>query len=183
MRRAERDRLGGAQETRAGLRENRRMARSLLTYRPSAMPSRGKPGASQKRKSGFVDRGVARRYPGSMKPGIRSANNASLTSPGTSTGPSGGASAGASQSNRGEAAQTPMPAWLAGLSACRHLCGHSVAVPGSLIWSLHFDLTHALRSRRNRYRLRAGYATLLSAPLASISSVQAGGPLWRLAAL
>ena len=155
--RARRGALAGALKACAGLRENRRMARSPLTYRPSAMPSRGKPRASQKRKSAFVDQGVVRRYPDSMKPGIRSANHASLTSPGTSAGPSGGTSAGPSQSDRGEAAQSPITARLAGLCACRHLRGHLEVSPFHRL-----DLpSRTPCTRRLRYRLRAGYATLL----------------------
>jgi hypothetical protein len=82
------------------------------------------------------------------------------TSTGTSPGPSGGPSTGASQSDRREAAQTPMPARLAGFRICRHLYAH-LNVAHLACCSCRGPLPRALRTRHNRYRLRAGYATLL----------------------
>lgn len=144
------------------------------------MPSRGKPSASQKRKRAFVDGKNARRYPGSMKPGIRSANHASLTStgysPGTSTGPSGGPSAGASQSDRGEAAQTTMPARFAGLRVCRHLC---IRLDGSACLGVSHsdrrDLSRLGAGESAAYRLRAGYATLLRNDARTYAERRRGG--------
>jgi hypothetical protein len=138
------------------------------------------------------------------KPGIRVADNAPLASTDYSPGTSTGHSPGTSQSDRGEAAQLPITARLAGLGPCRHLCGHpgvarrspvtsSVRSPvGSHprvvlerrfgtappiagigicrhlyahLRSVHIErvnlLSRAPRTRRRRYRLRAGYATLL----------------------
>jgi len=149
--------LAGAFGARAGLRENRRMARSPLTYRPS----REKQSASQKRKSTFVDGGVAGRYPGSMQSGISSIKDASFTSHSCSGSYSPSPSGSPSPSNWSEAGQSPITARFAGLCVCRHLCGHLAAVPDSRVRSSHVGLTRALCSRRNRYRLRAGYATLL----------------------
>lgn len=82
------------------------------------------------------------------------------TSTGPSPGPSGSPSTGASQSDRRQAAQTPMPVRLAGFRVCRHLYAH-LNVSHLARYSCRGPLPRALRSRRNRYRLRAGYATLL----------------------
>jgi len=148
--RAGRSALAGALMTSAGLRENRRMALSLLTYGPvKARPQRCasrppicQPRAHMSSRSGcWSDTGGA-------------------TALGTSPCPSGRSSGGPSPSNRSGAAQTPTPARLANLRVCRHLCGQLAVVTDSLVESSVFDLTRALRSRRNRYRLRAGYATL-----------------------
>lgn len=55
---------------------------------------------------------------------------------------------------------TRAPAPFAGFGICRHLYAH-LRVSHFARCSCRGLLLHALRSRRNRYRLRAGYATLL----------------------
>lgn len=80
-------------------------------------------------------RGVARRSP--VRPSVRPPVRSPVRPP-FDAGP-------------GSESRTPSP--FAGFGLCRHIYAH--------LRSSHFDLTRALCSRPNRYRLRAGYATLL----------------------